>query len=156
MAATRSSFKAARGTALERFLDRIVVLPNECWQWQGTLVTQGYGYITDDHGWYARAHRWSYEHFVGPIPAGLVLDHLCRNRGCVNPDHVEPTTHAININRGETRAASRKRRQKYCKRGHDLALTAKYVPSKQSRQCMACMREYSRDYHARKREQVGS
>lgn len=70
-----------------------------CWNWTGALTTAGYGSLTKN---YQRmyAHRWSYEQHVGPIPEGLALDHLCRNRSCVNPDHLEPVTIGENVRRG--------------------------------------------------------
>lgn len=70
-----------------------------CWLWQGTLRA-GYGRVKIG-GRLQEAHRASYEHHVGPIPEGLVVDHLCRNRSCINPAHLEPVTEMENIRRGE-------------------------------------------------------
>lgn len=74
---------------------RRVELEGDCWAWQGSIAPNGYGKLGGS--W---AHRLSYETFVGPIPEGLDLDHLCRNRGCVNPDHLEPVTRKENLRRG--------------------------------------------------------
>jgi len=71
----------------------------ECWEWNGSLADHGYGRIRRENKWY-RAHRMVYESVKGKIPDGLQLDHLCRNPACVNPDHLEPVTNAINTRRG--------------------------------------------------------
>lgn len=104
-------------TPLERFTTKYVV--NEetgCWEWQNTLVWNGYG-IFYVGGGNVRAHRFAYEHFVGSIPDGLALDHLCRVRHCVNPAHLEPVTLVENIMRGEGVTALNARKT-HCKHGH--------------------------------------
>ena len=81
-----------------RFWAKVRVLPNSCWQWTGARALNGYGHL----GMGSRtvyAHRLAYDTLIGPIPDGLELDHLCRNRGCVNPSHIEPVTRAINLQR---------------------------------------------------------
>lgn len=83
----------------ERFWRRVQEQEGGCWLWVGT-VDRGYGLLSVD-GKTVRAHRYSYETLVGPIPDGLQIDHLCRNRGCVNPAHLEPVTQVENIRRGD-------------------------------------------------------
>lgn len=91
-----------RGTVEERFLSRVQKgAPGECWEWTGWLSDKGYGTFWDDGQ--VKAHRTSYELHVGPIPEGLEIDHLCRNRSCVNPEHLEPVTHAENCRRAAER-----------------------------------------------------
>ena len=93
----------------DRFWSKVQKQESGCWIWTGTRTRDGgYGQIRLP-GLYAPligpmrlAHRVAYELLVGPIPAGLVLDHLCRNRRCVNPAHLEPVTQRVNIQRGET------------------------------------------------------
>ncbi len=72
-----------------------------CWVWQGAKLPGGYGTMSRS-GEQIYTHRYYYERAKGPIPAGLQLDHLCRNRACCNPDHLEPVTHAVNLQRGAT------------------------------------------------------
>jgi hypothetical protein len=72
-----------------------------CWLWLGAITTTGYGFMTLRNGKRrsVMAHRVSYEAFVGPIPDGYEIDHKCRQHECVNPDHLEPVTHAENMRR---------------------------------------------------------
>lgn len=75
-----------------------------CWVWTGACNSDGYGnFLFEGANW--RAHRWSYERLVGPIPDGLVIDHLCCVTRCVNPAHLEPVTHLENVRRGIRRVA---------------------------------------------------
>lgn len=86
----------------ERFQTKHRVEPCGCWRWLSFLNHDGYGYFhikIDGKYKTFRAHRWSYERFVGPIPDGKELDHLCRNRWCVNPEHLEPVTKRVNHER---------------------------------------------------------
>ena len=82
-----------------RFHQRIVIDELECWIWQGTSNGSGYGMISV-HGRTVCAHRYAYELYVGMIPRGYDLDHLCRRRLCVNPDHLECVTRRENVRRG--------------------------------------------------------
>jgi hypothetical protein len=95
------------------------------------------------------AHRWSYEHFVGPIPEGLHIDHLCRVRRCVNPDHLEPVTPKENYLRGEGPTA-RNSTKTHCKYGHkfDKSNTSVYGGR---RHCNECGRRRQRKYRQSKK-----
>ncbi|MFF5568085.1 HNH endonuclease signature motif containing protein [Streptomyces sp. NPDC012623] len=120
----------------DRFLATVTDAPGGCWQWTGYLMPNGYARISVD-GERQYAHRISYEAFVAPIPDGLVIDHLCRNRGCVNPAHLDAVTQRVNVLRGESHAATRAR-QVSCLRGHRFDTTNTYVASNGTRKCRRC------------------
>jgi hypothetical protein len=109
-----------------------------CWLFTGWLDPQGYGTVTWERKG-QRAHRVAYQELVGPIPEGLVLDHLCRVRNCVNPDHLEPVTHKVNLYRGFTEA--RKHGEKtHCKNGHEYT-PENTLQTEVQRFCRACARD---------------
>lgn len=109
-----------------------------CWLWGGFTEPKGYGRF--QVGGAARlAHRISYELHVGPIPDGLVLDHLCRVRNCVNPEHLEPVTSRENTLRGETPAAANVTKT-HCLRGHEFTAENTRATLKGGRSCRACER----------------
>lgn len=87
--------RTPRTPAIDRFMAKVQKRPSGCWEWQAGRSRDGHGNFSVG-GRAIRAHRWSYEYFVGPIPDGLVIDHLCVNPPCVNPDHLEPVTHREN------------------------------------------------------------
>jgi hypothetical protein len=106
-------------TAERRFWTK-VDKSGDCWLWTAATNGAGYGILTMSRdGSKVLAHRWSYEHHNGPIPEGLVIDHLCRVPLCVRPDHLEAVTQAENNRRGMS-LSSQQARQTHCKRGHEF------------------------------------
>lgn len=117
-----------------------------CWFWMAAKNPHGYGVVKIRQRNYL-AHRAVYEHFVGPIPQGLQLDHLCRNRACVRPEHLEPVTSRENTMRGEG-VSAKCARKTHCPRGHayDEKNTRMY---RGIRYCRACVPHYGRINRAR-------
>ena len=130
-----------QGMLAERFWAKVDPDPDGgCWQWMGSISATGYGSVrTDARSEFRTAlpHRVAYELLVGPIPDGLTLDHLCRNRSCVNPTHLEPVSLRENVLRGESPMA-RNARKTHCKRGRDLAEESTYVDPNGWRTCRIC------------------
>lgn len=117
------------------------VTESGCWLWTGTILPSGYGQARKmTHGvmQYARAHRSVYAHLRGPIPAGLTLDHLCRVKCCVNPDHLEPVTLKVNILRG-TGPTALNAKKTHCLHGHAL-IAQNMSRHRTSRECAICQR----------------
>jgi len=134
----------------ERFMSRVRKEENGCWIWTAGLMGNGYGFFAPAHGAYFSAHRWSYMHFRGPIPDGLALDHLCRTRACVNPDHLEPVTLSENQRRGSRPPHTLPR--PFCGRGHEM--NGDNVGfTQQSRYCRACGRIRGQERSRLRREQ---
>lgn len=100
---------------MKRFWNK-VKKTEDCWLWIGSNNGSGYGEIRIE-GKKVYAHRWSYQNTYGPIPRGLVLDHLCRNPSCVRPTHLQPVTPKENTRRGI--GIGRKKKTE-CVMGHDL------------------------------------
>lgn len=91
---------AMRQAFEDRFMDKVDATGDGCWEWTAAKEDAGYGIFSIARSRTRRAHRVSYELHVGPIPDGLVIDHLCRNKGCVRPEHLEAVTGAENVRRG--------------------------------------------------------
>lgn len=109
-----------------------------CWLWVGFTGRDGYG-RHQAAGRHRLAHRTAYEAFVGPIPDGLQLDHLCRVRHCVNPEHLEAVTQQINVLRGVSPIAQHARKT-HCINGHPFNAENTRFNHRGWRQCRACQR----------------
>lgn len=123
-----------------------------CWLWAGSLDLLGYGQFRLN-GKTSRAHRYAYESMVAPIPKGLVIDHLCRTRACINPWHLEPVPQRVNVARGEAGAYLAART--HCPQGHPYDDENTYRNPQGERSCRTCHRERARvrmrEYRARQR-----
>ena len=133
---------------ITRFMNKVKKTDN-CWLWTAAK-SNGYGDF-GFNGKLVKAHRFSYELFKGDIPEGLTIDHLCRNRACVNPEHLEPVTNKINILRGISFSAINAKKT-HCPQGHAYTGVKDYLGR---RICRTCIKVVSKKvYQRRKHNQV--
>lgn len=119
----------------EQFWSRVIKTTG-CWEWTGSKTSGGYGNVRFQ-GRNVYAHRLAYTLHRGAIPDGLVIDHLCRNRSCVRPDHLEPVPIAVNTRRGAGPYGPLRTR---CKNGHDISIPENvYTAPRGDHRCRVCM-----------------
>lgn len=134
--------KRTRRTLAERLWTRLVRSPSGCWEWTGS-GSDGYGLVRVD-GRTVPAHKAVYELLVEPVPEGLQLDHLCRNRRCCNPAHLEPVTPLENTRRGMGHGS-----ETHCPSGHPYS-GENLAVSGGRRKCRTCKRVAERERRARR------
>lgn len=137
---------------LDRFWSKVddSAGPHGCWPWLAHTSADGYGQFAIGARGRAVAHRFAYEAAVGAIPAGLQLDHLCRQRNCCNPSHLEPVTNRVNVLRGVGPTAMNAAKT-HCINGHEFT-PENTVMNKKGRACRACGLATSRRYYERRKE----
>ena len=137
-----------------RFWQFVSIQEDGCWLWTGGVSDNGYAHFWLD-GRTVKAHRFAYVYFRGePIPDGLEPDHLCRNRSCVNPWHLEPVTHPINCQRGE--GSQFQRDKDHCPHGHPYNEENTYRrPGRPQRNCKICRREVNDRWRKKQKESLG-
>lgn len=142
----------ARRPPAERFSEKVSIASTGCWEWTAGLGTDGYGRFYPGEGappgTKVMAHRFSYQLFVGEIPEGLDIDHLCRNHSCVNPDHLEPVTRRENLRRGVGFIAENFRKS-HCPAGHPYDDENTWTDKGGGRHCRTCHRDRERERYRR-------
>jgi hypothetical protein len=143
--------------AAEKWWERVSKRQDGCWEWTGSRWARGYGRFYVD-GRRQSAHRWGYEHLRGPISEGLELDHLCRNTWCVNPKHLEPVEHLVNVRRGVAGQVNRARALavSHCPAGHPYDHVNTRYLARGSRACRTCdrVKQKQRRAAARRQEKI--
>jgi len=137
-------------TEWERAAAKFVYAPGSCWVWTGAVRGRMYGAFLSNNKQVA-AHRFMYEHLVGKIPDGLVLDHLCREPLCVNPAHLDPVSAKENCHRSLCPAALNALKTE-CIHGHSLSGSNLYTERGRRRGCRSCAITKSARYRSRKKE----
>lgn len=134
---------------LERFTSKYEVDAQNCWTWKASKLKAGYGLFHDTK--LVTAHRWSYKYYKGKIPFGLVIDHLCKNTSCVNPEHLEAVTQQINYLRGNALSNPRT----HCQNGHEYTeANTLRVTGQRGRICRTCKSKSNIAYKRRKRSKA--
>lgn len=131
-------FGGKKPSVWERFWRCVDIEPGGCWIWKAGKSRRGYGkFWHNDYTWLV--YKWAFENLVGPVPKGLTLDHLCRNRLCVNPAHLEPVSAVENVMRG-TGITAVNAKKTHCSKGHPFSGYNVAFNKDGSRRCRECAR----------------
>lgn len=144
-----------RRPAIDRFVEKFSFKETGCWEWNACRNNTGYGqFYNGDH--HVLAHRWSYEYHVKPIPEDKIIDHLCRNPACVNPQHLECVSMKTNTERGYLYHvfAAKAAIKTHCKRGHPLSGDNLRIDSRGDRCCVTCQCMKAKEWKVRNRKRV--
>ena len=138
----------SRPNTIMNLMGQLVIQENGCAIWPGRLK-KGYAEVSYQSK-KRKLHRLLYEYFVGTVPEGMVLDHLCRNRACGNFAHLEPVTVGVNVLRGESFSAVNKQKAT-CLRGHVLEGENIRISKDGKRICRPCMRDHGKKHRNKKK-----
>lgn len=141
-------------TVDERFWEYVVILDDDCWEWIGGKAGAYGGFYVGGgakNRIRAYAHRWAYEKLVGPIPEGLEIDHVCLNKLCVNPDHLEAVTHSENQLRMRATTYTMPDMGPTCRAGHPRNAENTGVNKAGYRFCRPCARDAQRRHKERRK-----
>jgi hypothetical protein len=142
---------------IERFLSKIKInLDNECWEWTAMLDHKGYGrfykFVNGKGAWF-KSHRVSYDVFNGRIDSCMPIDHICRNRKCVNPDHLRQVSVKTNSLENSKGITAKNNQKTHCKKGHEFTMeNTRLVKNLGHRVCKECAYLNSRDAGIKRRK----
>lgn len=142
---------------IKRFEKKYDIDDNGCWIWNAGHKAGGYGCFYDGNKDIS-AHQFSFVYFKGPVPKGLEIDHLCEVKNCVNPNHLEAVTHAVNVQRGQSAKinSARSRSKTHCPHGHEYTeqntyLTRHHKTGSYNRSCKKCREVCVKKFQSAKR-----